>query len=393
MAYLSVKKGQKPTIRLFIYLAMVLFSETSTRPHSRTNTIFDSMPTLPKQLQRPWVYHSAFWLCFFLFNVVRWGSYFNDYAYSIKSNLLGFSIHMVLCYLNAYMLVPYFVPRKQYGRYALLLALALAVMFFVKVGATYLLIRHDVWPEAVGEVEIMGFDHVVAVVVGELYVIGITTSIKLMMDWTRSQRRARALEQEKVQAELGMLKAQIHPHFFFNTLNNLYALTLENSPEAPETVLRLSELMSYILYQKQDLVPLEEEVRHLEHYIELERLRFGDRLRVEFHIEGEVRGHYLPTLLLLPLVENAFKHGTKNQLKEIDLQLLLRVEEGWLHFSTSNPVATVATSRIPLQNEKGGIGLSNTRRRLELLFKDQYTFLTSTRDTRYEVSLSIPSNT
>ena len=250
------------------------------------------------QISKSVGYHLIFWGVYFAFNVLRWGSYFNDYEYSLQSNLIGFPIHIFLAYLNAYYLLPKFVPKAKYLQYFSALIVALTAMFFVKVYLNYYLVSPVVWPESYKSEEIFGVNHIITVMLGELYVLGVTTSIKLTMDWLRQQKLAKALETQSLETELDFLKSQIQPHFFFNTLNNLYALTLEKSDKAPDIVLKLSELMSYILYQTSETrrVPLSKEIIQMQHYLDLEQLRFGKRLKLRFEISGPISFVGMPLL-------------------------------------------------------------------------------------------------
>jgi LytS/YehU family sensor histidine kinase len=138
--------------------------------------------------------------------------------------------------------------------------------------------------------------------------------------------------------ELEFLKSQIQPHFFFNTLNNLYSLTLKKSDLAPEVVVKLSDLMSYMLYESDSLeTTLRKEVEHIKNYLDLEGLRFGKRLHLNFDIIGEVDKKKIPPLLLLPFIENAFKHGTSHETGEIHLKIELNILHDKLVFGVTNP--------------------------------------------------------
>ncbi|MEH0157935.1 sensor histidine kinase [Limibacter armeniacum] len=346
-----------------------------------------------KNIQKPIVYHALFWIGYFLFNTFKWGNYFHDYYYSFKSNLLGFSIHIVLCYFHAYYLLPKFIPQKKYITYFLLLLLSLTVMLFVKVGLTWLLVTTNVWPESNNGQEVLGLNHILTVMIGELYVIGITTSIKLTIDWLRNQQRTRELEKQHMETELNLLKSQMQPHFFFNTLNNLYSLTLIQSPKAPDTVLKLSELMSYMLYQKDNRVLISDEIKHLQNYLDLEKLRFGRRLHIDFEIEGDISGKKIVPLIFLPFIENVFKHGVKNQLNEIHVRMSLQISDNHITFTCQNPNPVEVegfNGATVLVKKAGGLGLKNAKRRLDLLFEDRYSLTIDDDQETYTVTLKIP---
>jgi len=198
-----------------------------------------------------------------------------------------------------------------------------------------------------------------------LPVLTVTLVVKLMRDSSQHEKKLREIEKEKFTAEMSLLKAQINPHFFFNTLNSLYSLTLPISKKASDVVVRLSDLMRYMLYDASAAkVPLKNEIIHLENYIAIEHMRFNDRLDLSFQHSGDLDGKMVAPLLLLPFIENAFKHGIRDgsgwitiDLQVIGNQLFLKVENSF----------------TPLkQTEGGGLGLNNVKRRLELTYPDDY---------------------
>jgi len=193
-------------------------------------------------------HHIIFWTIYFTFNFLRWGTYFNDYLYSLKANFLGFPIHIGLSYFTIYFLVPKFIFKRKYLAFIGLLVLSIYTMVVLKFLLTYFLIGYDVWPEG-PETHSLTFNYTVVMMLGELYVITFVASFKFMMDWLRETGRVARLEREQLETELRFLRAQISPHFFFNTLNNIYSLSLEKSDKTPETIVKLSDLMRYVLYE------------------------------------------------------------------------------------------------------------------------------------------------
>jgi LytS/YehU family sensor histidine kinase len=227
----------------------------------------------------------------------------------------------------------------------------------------------------------------------EIYLMGFTTAIKLAKDWIQNQQhlayisqQMKEKEKQYLEAELNFLRSQIQPHFFFNTLNNLYSLTLKKSDQAPEVVLKLSDLMSYMLYESNTpKISLNKEITYLQNYLDLEKLRFGRRLHVSFEIEGQIADVCVPPLIFILFVENSFKHGAKNIVNKIQIDISLKVEDEFLFFRVQNPVSVIDAT--PLST---GIGLKNVRRRLELLYADNYNLETVRKENEYIVSLKIP---
>jgi len=185
---------------------------------------------------------------------------------------------------------------------------------------------------------------------------------------------------------LNFLKTQINPHFFFNTLNNLYSLALNRSEQTPEVILKLSDLMSYMLYESNEAkVSLEKEINYLQNYLDLEKLRFGRRLTINFEIEGQMEGVSIPPMILILFVENCFKHGLKDNIDQVSIDIALKVKSGYLFFSIKNPVsAHIASTGV------SGIGLKNVKRRLDLLFKTNYDLNIVNDRQEYTVSLKMP---
>ena len=327
-----------------------------------------------------------FWVGYFLFNVLRWGSYFHDYWYSIKSNLVEFPIHIIVVYINVYYLIPKFILRKKYWSYLSYLILILILVYLVRTGLNYILVTKEIWPEAEDSGRFMELNHVIAVILGELYVVGFVTAIKLVIDWAIEKRRNEDLAKLQLSTELKYLRTQIQPHFFFNTLNNLYALTLEKSNNAPRLVIKLSDLMQYVLYEvKSSKANLLEEINHINNYIDIERLRFKDRIESEMDITGDIGDVEVPPLLFLSFIENCFKHGLiGNEKMKISMSFEI-VNKRYLEFklmNTFNPEVN--------KSEKHGIGLSNAKRRLNLLFFNDYVLETKIIENTYNLFLKIP---
>lgn len=196
-------------------------------------------------------------------------------------------------------------------------------------------------------------------------------------------RKQSEIKIQKQNQELAFLKAQINPHFFFNTLNNIYSLVYKKSDDAPAALLKLSDIMRYMLYDsKSDLVSLDQELLHLNNYLELERLRFSDPRFVDFQIHGDSGNWQIPPMLLLSFVENAFKHG-RRRAPNPGIEILLHVESDQLSFRVVNYL------KDEKNGDQEGIGLANTRRRLELLYPDCHQFEIVQTDERFKITLHI----
>ena len=348
----------------------------------KLNWLNDKGRTIPLR------YHIFFWVGYFVFNVVRWGTYSGDYWYSIKSNLVEFPVHIVLVYVNIYYMIPRFILAKKYRKYIAFLIVALIISYAGRVGLNYLLEIDYVFPEVGGIQQAFKYDHIVVHILGELYVLTFVTSIKLTVDWVAERRSVEKIKKVQIKTELDYLNSQIQPHFFFNTLNNLYALTIEKSDMAPSVVLKLSDIMQYILYEARDpYIRLYDEINYIQNYLDLERLRYGDKIISNMDIIGSLDEIKVPPLLFLPFIENCFKHGvTENDIIEVNIRLEI-VKNKMLKFSVENMF-----EQFDETSAKHGIGIQNVKRRLELLFENNFELKTSIHGQKYSVELKIPIN-
>jgi len=262
---------------------------------------------------------------------------------------------------------------------------SLIFLYIIRTGLIYILVNKNVWPEAEGVQQAFTFNHVVAVTLGEIYVLALASAIKLTVDWISEKRRNDNLQKLQLRTELDFLKTQIQPHFFFNTLNNLYALAIEKSDKAPEVILKLSEIMQYVLYEvKEPKISLLKEINYIYSYLELEKLRFGNAVKSELNINGNIDDVNIPPLLFLPFIENCFKHGAKDN-EDLKVNIVFKKNENGILFCVENNFATLASVDV-----KHGIGIENVKRRLQLLYSNAYTLKTSVEDNKYVVELVIP---
>ena len=335
-------------------------------------------------------HHIVFWLIYFIFNTLRWGSFHDDFLLSLKTNLIGFPIHMALAYFNVYYLMPKYVYTRKYAQYALLVLISLFVMLLVKFNLTYYLVSTNVMPEAAEEVSTLTLNYVITTMLGELYVVSFVTAIKITIDWLKEHNKLHDLERRQLMTELKFLRSQVSPHFFFNTLNNIYSLTLEKSGKAPEVVLKLSELMRYLLYAtRKNKQTLKNEIECIQNYIDLERLRFDQSLQVDVDISGDLEHREIAPMLLVPLIENCFKHGASKNLGEMLIKLDIKVENGFLHFKVANTIPE-QNADLPAAVNSGGIGLSNVKKRLELGYdRKDYDLLIFQEKEMFHVNLKL----
>lgn len=295
---------------------------------------------------------------------------------------------MFFCYPLLYYLVPVFLRQKKYALFTsllLLLAAVTSVLRFVIFMYVYNPIMrglklHVNSPEDILHISIIHiFDGPACA--GFLFI-----AFKLFKDWEQKQKDNLDLRKENANAELLLLKAQIHPHFLFNTLNNIYSFTLDKSPQAKKMVKMLEDMLHYMIEEcEQPLVPLATEVDVLNDYFELERIRYGNSIDMQVEITGDINGKRIAPLLMIPFVENSFKHGTSQILREPWIKLFIQADDDVVHFSLTNS----KPAEEMVQHRKG-IGLHNVRKRLELLYPAAHLLLIESTKNTFTVNMQIP---
>lgn len=333
-------------------------------------------------LQRRAVRHSLLWIAVFAFLLL------NDpmelgLAFSISKALTTLFFYMLIVYFNLYYLIPNYLSQKTFLIYGILLFVVVSVISVLRTLSLYLLyLGSPLYQENV----IFNF---LGILLADFLVAGTSTIVKVLSDWMRHQRDKKELETQTVQSEIRFLKSQINPHFLFNTLNSLYALTLKKSDKAPEIVIKLSEMMRYMLYEcNERRVPLSKEVNYLQNYIDLERLRQGQHVDIQFNVIGEVAEQKIAPLLFIPFLENSFKHGLNAQLNEGYVHIDLKIEKESIEMHLRNNKPGTKRHVIP-GPRSGGIGLVNVRRRLDLMYPKQYTLKIDDAPNEYRVNLKL----
>lgn len=335
------------------------------------------------------VYHVALWATLTALLLVL-ESPITD-SRQVIAVLASVGFYAAISYFNLGYLFPEYLMRKRIGLYVLLFAIAALIMTPLRSLVIYwIYVRSPVGVEGLLAQQGLIF-------VSHLAVGGTSTMLKIASDWTRGTRERQRLQQQSLSSELKFLRTQINPHFLFNTLNSLYALTLKKSDRAPETVLKLSEMMRYMLYESNAAaVPLSKEVDYLRNYLDLERLRHGEQADIRFDVEGEVDGQAIAPMILVTFVENAFKHGIAKVLGAGFVHMVLLVEREEIRFHIENAKPSDALAESDAHGDRalaappsaaGGIGLINVGRRLDLLYPGRHELHTLVTDDTYAVDL------
>ena len=320
--------------------------------------------------------HILFWTSLLVYDSLVWGLVDGLYREKFISSLVELPVKVAATYFTLYVLIDKFLIQKRYGTFLILLLLSMAIVGIVLRLIAYYFLYPAFYPD--GLYIPLFFPPKILIAIFVTYsLVAIVASFHLIRHYYKHQQATQLLEQtaqqlekEKLAAELKLLKSQINPHFLFNTLNNLYVLTLNQSKHAPLMVHKLSELMSYMLYDSnQAEVPLDKEIQYIRNYIDLEKIRYGDRLDVSLNIYGGIEGILVAPLLILPFVENSFKHGARKQLHDGWIHVDIEIQDNALTLKVEN-------SKPDFQNahsKSSGLGLANVRRRLEHLYPNRYS--------------------
>lgn len=332
--------------------------------------------------------HVAFWVVVVGFFTLLYGSFGEDYVRQFELQLLFLPDKLIPTYITLYVLMPRLLLKERYTAFVLWLLATLILGAIIHWTFSYHIERvyfydNEYWGP---------FFYPAKMVKGLTYVypyVVLAFSIKFLKHWYSQKQRTAKMEKGRLESELKFLRTQLHPHFLFNTLNNLYALTLKKSDQAPELVLKLSDLMDYMLYECGDseLVPLEREIQFIRNYFEIEQLRYGDRLEIKLEVNGGISGKEIAPMIFLPFLENGFKHGASADLDKVWIHVQITADDDKLSFSMKN---SKPANRPPLNGNGHGIGLKNLKRRLELQYgEDRFMLLTSDRKDNYESLLSL----
>ncbi len=335
------------------------------------------------------IWHILFWFLYLILYAFSSDIYYGDT--NIYRLLAQFSITVPIdifaAYFTAYYLLPKYLLKGKYFHFIVLFFLSAVIFIFSQRAIIYFITYPLFYPEKYQDINFFKINYIYSFF--NIYaIVGIFVSIKLLKYWFENQQTTRLLEQEKLEAELKFLKSQIHPHFLFNTLNNLYALTLDKSDLAPEVVIKLSDLLDYMLYEcNTPKVSLDKEIKLINDYLSLEKIRYGKELQINFDISGKTAGKQIAPMLLLPFIENSFKHGLSKKINNPWIYITVKTNNGSLHFNVKN---NKTISKIKEKEEyTEGIGLKNVRRRLDLLYNGIYTLNLFDEGDSFEIDLNI----
>lgn len=327
------------------------------------------------------VIHVLFWLGFlvmpFLFANVPYNNEVLWYKLILSTGLLA-----VFFYLNTMVLIPKLLGRKKGYLYILSIITATTVIVFLRI-----FMEQQFNPDMFDRPWFR--DKVITdTIFFSLIVLTIGGGLKITKEWFRNEHMKKEIESEKLQAELALMKSQINPHFLFNTLNNIRSLVRKNSAKSDTAIVKLSQLMRYMLDDAaSEQVPLEKEIEYLQNYIDLQRLRLPEKVDIQFEIIRNGPGYSIPPMLFIPFVENAFKHGVSYiDDSKVDIKLVANTDS--LTFSVYNSLS-VRKEDQRMSRESGGFGLKNIKSRLDILYPRLHELTIATENGLYKVDLLI----
>jgi len=342
--------------------------------------------------KRELLLHTAFWAVYASFIVNHVSSYQTGpgihWGHVIGSSVISVSYLFVLSYFNYFYLIPVFLLRKKISAYILLFFASFAALALLRVGAETLAFGQSWEVRNLARTQL-----IIQSTVSDLFIVLFVALLRFASDWPALESRRRQLETEKLNAEIKFLKAQVNPHFLFNTLNNLYYLSIVKSDTAPLVIAKLSEVMRYMIYDSNhEQIALDKEIEYMQHYISLERLRLKEGIPLAFEVAGRTDMLISP-LILITFLENAFKHGVSIGGDHCWIKARLQVDDSRLLYTIAN--SKVKTLPHPANGEGiglvngEGIGLVNVKRRLQLSYPGKHHLHIDNREDSYSVTLTI----
>lgn len=329
--------------------------------------------------------HIIFWFCAWFFFFFYYKRYSEINSYTFGASLINLIVAIITVYTFNYHLIPNILLKNKKRKFFAFAFVTIVMFFYIQLLLTLLLVvkqlsdGHHLFPEMLD---------IVMLFFNLFFVVFIAIAIKFYKRWNEKDFQEQKVQKEKVEAELQMLKTQINPHFLFNTLNSIYVLAMKQSEQTANTVMKLSDILDYILYRiDTPKIAISNEIKIIENYIELEKIRFSNRVDINFTTDLKSQGIQIPPMLIIPFIENAFKHGVAKSIEKSWIKISLKETDGALNILVAN-----SKTQSKVEDKTGGIGLMNVKKRLSLLYKEKYELNIFEEQMQYTVSLSIPIN-
>jgi hypothetical protein len=331
-------------------------------------------------IKRRWIFHVGFWLMILSFYVMFFGRKTENYFMTFFFVGLLMPVTVGTTYFLNYVLIPRYLMQERYFLFALYSIYTLLASVFLETSISMITFI------VIAKAQIKNMDpasiDIVFLVTSLSMVVCLGVAIKMATHWRRSKEAYQSLMLEKVETELKFLKAQLNPHFLFNTLNNLYYLATVKSEKAPQAILSLSEMLEYLLHDGKSMyVSLDKELKHVQHYIALELLRYEDRVHLDLKVSGDAQSHTIGPMILITLIENSFKHGVMPLAGKSWIKVRIDCTMEMLKIDIANSAKEKTNGH--------GIGLENLRGQLKHLYRDAFELLVENSGDSFTVNLTI----
>ncbi len=338
------------------------------------------------QRNRVLLLHISFWcvyLSFFVYQITSYRKREIDITEVVLHATMNGAFNMIVAYMNYFIFLPRFLEKKKIGQFLLEFSIPFAILMVFRVHLQRYVI--DGYTHQVHFFYTTTF--IVQAAATSLFIVIFVAMLRFAKEWFEFEAKKKEVENEKLQGELNFLKAQINPHFLFNTLNNLYYLAYSQSPNTTEVIAKLSQMMRYMIYDtNHPKVLLSKEIEYMQNYISLERLRLSNQIPIEFTIQGNVQDIRITPLIFITFLENAFKHGVSGNNTEAWVKANIVIQNNTCTYTVEN------SKHNNLKTDaagKSGIGLQNVQRRLALSYPERYTLTIQETPERYAVELKL----
>ena len=326
--------------------------------------------------------HVIFWLLLFgVWFMLRYDDY-DTPAIAFKVTFVKLVDLVLMVYVTNNLLIPFFLYKKKYGIFILLFLVMILLSSVIKMYVVGQLTDDPAIFSTGGDLKGRIYDNVIP----HFFLVIAGASFKLMFDQLNLQKKMAELAKDKAEAELNFLKSQINPHFLFNSLNSVYFLIDKNNSDARQALHKFSDMLRYQLYEANgEKIPIEKEIDYLQDYVHLQQLRKDENYKVQFNCSNEVKNFSIEPLLLIPFVENAFKHISHKSKGDNFVKLDLTRSNGYFEFSVENS----CEKGIYTTEQHGGIGMNNVKRRLELLYPGTHQLTVIDNEHRFKIDLKL----
>ena len=298
--------------------------------------------------------------------------------------LYNFFFIILFFYLNILVFIPRLLSKRRFVLYISVLVISTVLVYFITNSLISFNEQISLSSTIVHEMEnIRNTRLPVRSAMLVFLTFAISTSVRVTQQLFKNEEERKEIEQEKIKSELAYLKSQINPHFLFNTLNSIYSIANKESEKTAKAIVKLSGLMRYVLYESDnELVPLTDEISYIQDYIELQKLRIFKNVKVSLQLDGNFKNCFVEPLLLIPIVENAFKHGVDSTTNS-EINIVMKTEGQEFSLRVENTIVESGSS------EKSGIGLINLKKRLEMLYANNHILMIDKNDNTYSVKLML----